>query len=147
MSFSKLVIADIHSSKLCFFQSIQNFLYFTSSVLRTQLERQEYQSPNGIIVSVDELCHGTWMNDRVQAIEALRGSADSPVDIKGHLLSRTLWNLDTEHSFPTLSQFRSIRDKAKTIKVHVCSAYDYHESFSGTDKLVIRDVAFETSQS
>lgn len=61
--------------------------------------------------------------------------------------SRLLGYLDAEECFTALAELCTLSDKAQPVKIHVCTTDDGNKAFVCADQAILRDIAFQTSQS
>ena len=70
MRLGQLIVADVETLHTLFLKGAENFRYFLRTILAFELEREENLRALWVIVTIDELCRGAWMNYVVQLHEA-----------------------------------------------------------------------------
>jgi hypothetical protein len=79
-------------------------------------------------------CSATKLGEHYFHEFTFRGRIDAP--------SGTLGDIHAEKGLLPLTKLRTLGNETKTVKVHVCAAYDGDKFFVGTNKVVLYNVVF-----
>lgn len=128
MALRELIITDVkalHVGLLKLGEHVRDFLL----ALRTlELERDIDLRKSRVIIPVNKL--------------GRRAGVDSTVESKE--TARLFWYLNAEECFATLTELRTLSDKAQSVKVHVGTADDGDESLLCANESILYDVSLES---
>ena len=151
VAFRHLIIADVDRLHIELAQRSDQFGHFLSARGRLKLEGQEDLGALGIVIPIHKLGSSTRVDHVMQCNETeMTGVLDDQgrptwrsdggnADVPSWLLR----NLYAQQCFSSLSEFRTFRDKAQSVEVHVRAADDGDELLLCADKLVVENVALQ----